>query len=117
MVKTVNQIGGETLWRRHARYAGRSDVMEFCNFLFGVGGSFYNADMTAPAINDELGVKAVTLYVDAINNGAQPGAANADLNDTGALWVQGKAFSSVSYLFLLANAELDASRRSRARAP
>src|SRR5215204_5006139 len=109
MVKTVNQIGGELYGAAMQGVQGDPIVMEFCNFLFGVGGSFYNAEMTAPAINDELGVKAVTLYVDAINNGAQPGAANADLNDTGALWVQGKAFSSVSYLFLLANAELDAS--------
>jgi len=109
MVKTVNQIGGELYGAAMQGMQGDPIVMEFCNFLFGVGGSFYNAEMTAPAINDELGVKAVTLYVDAINNGAQPGAANADLNDTGALWVQGKAFSSVSYLFLLANAELDAS--------
>lgn len=108
MVKTINQIGGGELYGAAMQgMQGDPIVMEFCNFLFGVGGSFYTADMSSPAINDELGVKAVSLYVDAINNGAQPGAANADLNDTGALWVQGRAFSSVSYLFLLANAELD----------
>lgn len=108
MVKTVNQIGGGELYGAAMQgMQGDPIVMEFCNFLYGVGGTFYSSDMTAPTINDELGVKAVTLYADAINNGAQPGAANADLNDTGALWVQGKAFSSVSYLFLLANAELD----------
>jgi ABC-type glycerol-3-phosphate transport system substrate-binding protein len=80
-------------------------VMEFCNYLYSVGGDFYTEDMSAPAINNELGVQAVQLYVDAINNGAQPGAANADLNDTGALWRQGKALTSVSYLFLLSDGE------------
>ena len=80
-------------------------VMEFCNYLYSVGGDFFTEDMSAPAINDELGVKAAQLYVDAINNGAQPGAANADLNDTGALWKQGKALTAVSYLFLLSDGE------------
>ncbi len=80
-------------------------VMEFCNYLYSVGGDFFTEDMSAPAINDELGVKAAQLYVDAINNGAQPGAANADLNDTGALWRQGKALTAVSYLFLLSDGE------------
>ncbi len=80
-------------------------VMEFCNYLYSVGGDFYTEDMSAPAINNELGVKAAQLYVDAINNGAQPGAANADLNDTGALWKQGKALTAVSYLFLLSDGE------------
>jgi ABC-type glycerol-3-phosphate transport system substrate-binding protein len=109
MVKTVNQVGGGELYGAAMQgMQGDPIVMEFCNFLFGVGGSFYDAEMTTPAVNNELGVKAVTLYVDAIQNGAQPGAANADLNDTGALWIQGRAFSSVSYLFLLANAENEA---------
>lgn len=105
-IKAINQVKpGELYGAAMQGMQGDPIVMEFCNFLFGIGGSFYNADVTAPAINDELGVKAVTLYVDAMTNGAQPGAANADLNDTGALWRQGKAFSSVSYLFLLADAE------------
>lgn len=80
-------------------------VMEYCNYLYSVGGDFFTEDMSAPAINNELGVKATQLYVDAINNGAQPGAANADLNDTGALWKQGKALTAVSYLFLLSDGE------------
>lgn len=80
-------------------------VMEFCNYLYSSGGDFFTEDMSAPAINNEAGVQAAQLYADAINNGAQPGAANADLNDTGALWRQGKALTSVSYLFLLSDGE------------
>ncbi|MFN8676751.1 MAG: extracellular solute-binding protein [Thermomicrobiales bacterium] len=76
-------------------------VMEFCNFLYGLGGAFYNADMTEPAINNEIGVKAAELYARCVNNAAQPGAAGADLNDTMATYSQGKAFSMISYMFML----------------
>ncbi|MFM9106063.1 MAG: extracellular solute-binding protein [Chloroflexota bacterium] len=76
-------------------------VMEFCNFLYGLGGDYYNAEMTEPAINNEVGVKAATLYAEAVNKAAQPGAAGADLNDTMATYSQGKAFSMISYLFML----------------
>ncbi len=76
-------------------------VMEFCNFLYGLGGAFYNAEMTEPAINNETGVKAAELYARCVNNAAQPGAAGADLNDTMATYSQGKAFSMISYMFML----------------
>ncbi len=76
-------------------------VMEFCNFLYGLGGAFYNAEMTEPAINDEIGVKAAELYARCVNNAAQPGAAGADLNDTMATYSQGRAFSMISYMFML----------------
>lgn len=76
-------------------------VMEFCNFLYGLGGAYYNAEMTEPAINNEIGVKAAELYARCVNNAAQPGAAGADLNDTMATYSQGKAFSMISYMFML----------------
>jgi multiple sugar transport system substrate-binding protein len=76
-------------------------VMEFCNFLYGLGGAYYNADMTAPVTNDETGVKAAELYARCVNNAAQPGAAGADLNDTMATYSQGRAFSMISYMFML----------------
>jgi ABC-type glycerol-3-phosphate transport system substrate-binding protein len=76
-------------------------VMEFCNFLYGLGGAYYNADMTASAINDDTGVMAAELYARCVNNAAQPGAAGADLNDTMATYSQGRAFSMISYMFML----------------
>jgi ABC-type glycerol-3-phosphate transport system substrate-binding protein len=76
-------------------------VMEFCNFLYGLGGAYYNGDMTAPTINDETGVKAAELYARCVNRAAQPGAAGADLNDTMATYSQGRAFSMISYMFML----------------
>jgi len=76
-------------------------VMEFCNFLYGLGGSYYNEELTEPRINDETGVKAAELYARCVNNAAQPGAAGADLNDTMATYSQGRAFSMISYMFML----------------
>ena len=84
-------------------------VMEFCNFLYSSGGDYYNADLTAPAINDETGVKAAELYVDCVKNAAQPGAASANYNDSIAVYSQGRAFSSVSYMWMLA--AVDATKR------
>jgi multiple sugar transport system substrate-binding protein len=77
-------------------------TMEFCNYLYSCGGDFYNADLTAPAINDENGVKAASLYVDAINNAAQAGAASANYDDSIAVYSAGHAFSSVSFMWMLA---------------
>lgn len=82
-------------------------VMEFCNFLYSVGGDYYTEDLTAPAINDELGVKAASLYVDCINNAAQPGAASAMYDDAIAIYNQGRAFSSVSFMWMLTRADQD----------
>jgi len=76
-------------------------VMEFCNFLYGLDGAIYNAELTEPAINNETGVKAAALYARCVNSAAQPGAAGADLNDTIATYSQGKAFSMISYMFML----------------
>lgn len=76
-------------------------VMEFCNFLYGLGGAYYNEDMTEAVINNEVGVRAAELYASCVNNAAQPGAAGADLNDTMATYSQGKAFTMISYMFML----------------
>ncbi len=108
MVKTVQKIKPGQLYGTVMQgQQGDPIVMEFCNYLFGLGGSFYDADLKKSTINDATGVKAATLYLDAIKNAAQPGAANANLDDTNALWAQGKAFTTVGYLFILANAEND----------
>ena len=106
LIKAVQQIQPDELYGAVMQgMQGDPIVMEFCNWLYASGGDFYNAELTEPVINNEAGVHAVELFVEAMNNAAQPGAANADLNDTGALWRQGKAFSSVSYLFFLSDGE------------
>ncbi|MBX3068922.1 MAG: sugar ABC transporter substrate-binding protein [Thermomicrobiales bacterium] len=106
VIKAVQQINpGEMYGGVIQGMQGDPILMEFCNWLYGNGGDFYNEDLTEVIVNNEAGVQALTYFADAVNNAAQPGAANADLNDTGALWRQGKAFSSVSYLFFLSDGE------------
>jgi ABC-type glycerol-3-phosphate transport system substrate-binding protein len=102
LAKAITAWKGEELYGA-AMTAQQVDpiVMEFCNFLYSVGGDYYNADLTAPAINDELGVKAASLYVDCVNNAAQPGAASANYDDSIAVYSQGRAFSSVSFMWML----------------
>ena len=77
-------------------------VMEFCNFLYGLGGDYYDAELTEPTINDATGVEAAQLYVDCVTQAAQPGAASANYNDSIAVYSQGRAFSSVSFMWMLA---------------
>jgi multiple sugar transport system substrate-binding protein len=77
-------------------------TMEFCNFLYSSGGSYYDEAMTTPTIDDANGVRAAELYVDCVYNAAQPGAASANYNDSIAVYSQGKAFSSVSFMWMLA---------------
>lgn len=106
MIKTIQQIDPDNLYGTVMQgQQGDPIVMEFCNYLYGAGGDYYDAELTAPIINNEAGVNALELYIDAMNNAAQPGAAGADLNDTRALWLQNQAFSSVSYLFFLSDGE------------
>ena len=92
--------------------------MEFCNFLYSVGGDYYDEDLTAPTINDANGVKAAELYVDCVNNAAQPGAASANYDDSIAVYGQGHAFSSVSFMWMLSVVDGDeeaVGRATRAR--
>jgi ABC-type glycerol-3-phosphate transport system substrate-binding protein len=103
LAKAITKWKGEELYGA-AMTAQQVDpiVMEFCNFLYSSGGDYYNADMSEPAINNEQGVKAAQLYADCVNNAAQPGAASANYNDSIAVYSQGHAFSSVSFMWMLA---------------
>ena len=90
-------------------------VMEFCNFLYGLGGDYYDADLTAPTINDATGLRAAQLYVDCVTKAAQPGAASANYNDSIALYSQGRAFSAVSYMWMLAIVDSDEAAAARGK--
>jgi len=108
LAKAITKWKGEELYGA-AMTAQQVDpiVMEFCNFLYSSGGDYYNADLTAPAINDETGVKAAQLYIDCVNNAAQPGAASANYDDSIAIYSQGRAFSSVSFMWMLSRVDND----------
>ena len=80
---------------------GDPNSMEFSNYLFSAGGNYLDKDGKV-ALNSPEGAKALALYADNIKNGAQQGALNATLDDTLKVMCDGKAFSMVTYWFMLA---------------
>lgn len=86
-----------------AMQAGRGDpiVMEWTNYLFGLGGAYYD-DNWVPRINDEKSVKAVELYRENLLKGAPKGAASYNLDDSMRMMSSGGAFSMISYNWMLA---------------
>ena len=79
---------------------GDPNAMEFSNYLFSSGGRYLNDDRTV-ALDSPEARKALDLYVDNIKNGAQQGALSATLDDTLRLMCGGKAFSMVTYWWML----------------
>ncbi len=79
---------------------GDPNSMEFSNYLFANGAQYLSADGNV-ALDSPEAVKALELYVDNIQNGAQKGALAATLDDTFRLMCDGKAFSMVTYWWML----------------
>ena len=79
---------------------GDPNSMEFSNYLFSAGGAYLDKDRKV-VLNSPAGQKALELYVDNIKNGAQQGALSATLDDTYRLMCDGKAFSMVTYWWML----------------
>ena len=79
---------------------GDPNSMEFSNYLFSAGGKYLNDDKSV-ALDSPEARKALDLYTDNIKNGAQQGALSATLDDTLRLMCSGKAFSMVTYWWML----------------
>jgi multiple sugar transport system substrate-binding protein len=79
---------------------GDPNAMEFSNYLFSAGGKYLVDDRTV-ALDTPEARKALDLYIDNIKNGAQQGALSATLDDTLRLMCSGKAFSMVTYWWML----------------
>jgi ABC-type glycerol-3-phosphate transport system substrate-binding protein len=79
---------------------GDPNSMEFSNYLFSNGGHYLD-DSGKVALNSPEAVKALELYVDNLKNGAQKGALSATLDDTFRLMCDGKAWSMVTYWWML----------------
>ncbi|MCX5512590.1 ABC transporter substrate-binding protein [Kaistia algarum] len=79
---------------------GDPNSMEFSNYLFSAGGEYLGADRKV-ALDSPAGVKALSLYADNVQNGAQQGALSATLDDTMRLMCSGQAFSMVTYWWML----------------
>lgn len=77
-------------------------AMEWLNFLFANGGDLYAADLKTPTVNNEIGLKALTQYLDMMDNAAQTGAAGANLDDASNTFAQGKAAMMVTYVTIFA---------------
>ncbi len=79
---------------------GDPNSMEFSNYLFSAGGSYLD-DTGKVALDSPAGKTAIDLYVDNVKNGAQQGALSATLDDTQRLMCDGKAFSMITYWWML----------------
>ena len=79
---------------------GDPNSMEFSNYLFSAGGSYLD-DSGKVALDSPAGETAIDLYVDNVKNGAQQGALSATLDDTQRLMCDGKAFSMITYWWML----------------
>ena len=79
---------------------GDPDSMEFSNYLFAAGGAYLDKGRNV-VLNSAEGLKALNLYVDNIQHGAQKGALSATLDDTFRIMCDGKAWSMVTYWWML----------------
>lgn len=89
-----------------AMQAQRGDpiVMEWTNYLYALGGNFYDKNWKA-TINDWKGIKATQLYIDCLKNAAPLGALSFNLDDAFRVMSQGKAFSYITYWWMLPQLE------------
>jgi len=79
---------------------GDPNALEFSNYLFSSDGSYLDANGNV-TLESAQAVKALALYVDAVQNAAQQGALSATLDDTMRIMCQGEAFSMISYWWML----------------
>ncbi len=85
-----------------AMQAGRGDpiVMEWTNYLYGNGGAYYDSKWRS-VINSPKAIAATKLYIENIKKGAPEGALSYNLDDAYRVMSQGKAFSMISYHWML----------------
>lgn len=79
---------------------GDPNSMEFSNYLFAAGGHYLDGNGNV-ALNSAAALNALNLYIDNIQNASQKGALSATLDDTFQLMCQGKAWSMVTYWWML----------------
>jgi len=75
-------------------------AMEWLNYLYALGGDIYDADGKT-IINNEIGQQALSLYVDAMNNAAPPGAPGFGFDEAYTVIAQGNTFSYITYNWML----------------
>ncbi|MBE3598389.1 MAG: extracellular solute-binding protein [Limnochordaceae bacterium] len=85
-----------------AMQAQRGDpiVMEWSNYLFSLGGDYYDRNWNA-ALTTTAAVKATELYIENLRQAAPSGALSFNLDDAFRVMSQGRAFSMISYNWML----------------
>ncbi len=76
-------------------------VMEITNYLFALGGDYYNRNTWKATFDSPEGKDALLVYKDLLNNAAQPGASGANFDDAFNVFGQGKAVFAITYNFLM----------------
>jgi ABC-type glycerol-3-phosphate transport system substrate-binding protein len=77
--------------------------MEWTNYLFSVGGDYYDKNSWKSIINSRAGIQAANLYVENITKNAPPGAPGYGFDEAIQLFNQGKAFSIVTFWMFYVN--------------
>lgn len=96
-------IQANTDYYGSAMQAGKGDPisMEWSNYFFALGGRFYDENWHA-TINTPVAKEAIALYEKNLKTGAPNGATSYTLEDSLRLMNSGKAFSMISYNWMLA---------------
>lgn len=76
-------------------------VMELTNYVFALGGDYYDRNVWQAAFNSPEGQNALRVYKDLLENAAQPGASGANFDDAFNVFGQGKAVFAITYNFLM----------------
>ncbi len=71
--------------------------MEWSNYLFSVGGDYYDRNSWKSTINNSAGIQAAKLYVENMTKNAPPGAPGYGFDEAIQFFNQGKAFSIVTF--------------------
>jgi ABC-type glycerol-3-phosphate transport system substrate-binding protein len=80
---------------------GDSIVMEWSNYLFAMGGDYYDRNWNV-IINNDKAIKAIEYYRKNLRDAAPEGALNFFMDDSFRVMAQGQAWSHVTFNFQLA---------------
>ncbi len=75
-------------------------MMEWLNYLYSVGGDLYDASWK-PIVNNEAGLTAAALYLDAMKNAAPPGSPSYGFDEAFNVMAQGGAFSFLTFNWMI----------------
>ncbi len=97
-VKFISDYYGKDTLAGLVQQGGRGDpiAMEWLNWFFGLGGTWYDENGKS-MLNSDIAIKAAELYKDAIDNASPTGAVNYNLDDAQMTLASGGAASMINY--------------------